>query len=210
MSWNTALNTDPLESKSSAVVLGNKSYGWAEKEVYGNQDSKETIALIIGVHPREYGFHNATESALKGKSRALSKKFILYKIHVTESPLHFTIGRMNGQMIANKIVVPDIIKTKPNFVVDMHEDLWKTTGYKYPRFVYPVSKDKKTMNYLNNIIMSMSFLKIYSPGGSSPLYVTKPISKANIPVMVYETYKKDPYERKYSDACQFIDVLDKL
>lgn len=56
----------------------------------------------------------------------------------------------------------------------------------------------------------MPFLKIYSPGGSSPLYVTKPISKAGICTMVYETYNKDSYEKKYSDANQFIDALDKL
>lgn len=124
--------------------------------------------------------------------------------------MHFTIGRMNGQLIANKIVVPDVIKTNPQLVVDIHEDLWQKTGYKYPRFIYPISKDNETMNYLNNITHNMTFLKIYSPGGSSPLYVTKPIANAGIRTIVYETYKKDSYEKKYSDASHFIDVLDKL
>lgn len=205
-SWNS----DFLENKSSVEILGNKSYGWAEKEVYGNQNSEETIAIITGVHPRESEFHNATAAALKDKSRFLSKKYILYQIHITKSPLHFTIGRMNGQLVANKIVVPDVIKTKPQLVVDIHEDLWKETGYKYPRFIYPISKDKETINYLKNITQKMPFLKIYSPGGSSPLYVTKPISNAGIRAMVYETYKKDSYDKKYSDASQFINVLDEL
>jgi hypothetical protein len=124
--------------------------------------------------------------------------------------MHFTIGRMNGQLLANNFVVPDVIKTKPQFVVDIHEDLWTEAGYKYPRFIYPISKDDVTMNYLNNITQNMSFLKIYSPGGSSPLYVTKPIARKGIRTMVYETYKKDSYEKKYSDASKFIDVLDRL
>jgi len=190
--------------------LGNKSYGYVEKEVYGNQSSNETIAIITGVHPRESGFHNATAAALKDKSPFLSKKYIIYKIHVTKNPMHFTIGRMNGQLLANKFVVPDVIKIKPQLVVDIHEDLWTEAGYKYPRFIYPISRDDETMDYLTNITQNMSFLKIYSPGGSSPLYVTKPIARNGICAIVYETYKKDSYEKKYSDASKFIDVLDKL
>lgn len=190
--------------------LGNKSYGWAEKVVYGNQESKETIAIIIGVHPRESEFHNATEAVLKDKSSTLSKKFILYKIHVTKSPLHFTIGRMNGQLVANEIVVPDVINTNPKLVVDIHEDLGKEIGYKYSRFIYPVSKDDETIDYVNNITQNIPFLNRYSPGGSSPLYVTKPLARKGIHAMVYETYKDDSYERKYSDASQFIEFLDKL
>jgi len=192
------------------VVIGNTSYGYVEKEVYGNQNSNETIVIITGVHPRESGFHNATAVALKDKSPSLSKKYIIYRIHVTKNPMHFTIGRMNGQLLANKFVVPDVIKIKPQLVVDIHEDLWTEAGFKYPRYIYPISKDNETTNYLNNIIQSIPFLKIYSPGGSSPKYVTKPIASEGICTIIYETYKKDTYEKKYSDASHFIDVLDKL
>lgn len=205
-----SFNEYPTENKSSGLIIGNTSYGYVEKEFYGNQDSNETIAIIVGVHPRESGFHNATAASLNDKSRYLSKKYVLYKIHVTRSPLHFTKGRMNGQLIANKIIVPDVIKIKPQLVVDIHEDLGQEVGYKYSRFIYPVSKDNKTVNYVNNITQKISFLKRYSPGGSSPLYVTKPIANYGISAIVYETYKEDSYNKKYSDASQFIDVLDKL
>ena len=206
-----SLNTpSSLVNNSSGEVIGNKSYGYVEKEVYGNLSASQTIVIITGVHPRESGFHNITSAALKDKSSSLSKKYILYRIHVTKNPMHFTIGRMNGQLLANYFVVPDVIKANPQFVVDIHEDLWTEAGYKYPRFIYPISKDNITRNYLNTIVQAMPFLKIYSPGGSSPKYVTKPISKAGIHVMVYETYKKDSNDKKYSDASKFIDVLDKL
>lgn len=210
ISWNTASNTTFSDDGNYNQILGNKTYGYVEKEIYGNQNSNQTIVIITGVHPREFEFHNATAAALNDKSQFLSKKYILYRIHVTKNTMHFTIGRMNGQLLANKFVVPDVIKTKPQLVVDIHEDLWKETGYKYPRFIYPISKYDETMDYLTNITEDMPFLKIYSPGGSSPLYVTKPIARKGICTMVYETYKKDSYGKKYSDACQFIDVLDKL
>lgn len=210
MGLNTTLLNNKSNSENYRSILGNESYGWAEKEVYGNQNSEETIAIITGVHPRESGFHNATADALKNKSTSLSKKYIIYKIHVTENPLHFTIGRMNGQLIANKFVVPDVIKIKPKLAVDIHEDLGETVGYSYRRFIYPISKNNETTDYLNIIIQKMPFLKIYSPGGSSPSYVTKPIANAGICTIIYETYKEDSYEKKYSDAAQFIDTLDQL
>lgn len=210
LDWNKASNTISSDNKTTGEIIGNTSYGYVEKEIYGNMNSNETVVIITGVHPRESGFHNATASAVKDRSENLSKKYILYKIHVTKNALNFNTGRMNGQLLANKFVVPDVIKIKPQIVVDIHEDLGESVGYKYDRFIYPISKNNETMNYLTNITQNMSFLEIYSPGGSSPAYVTKPIARQGISTMVYETYKKDSYERKYSDACQFIDILDKL
>lgn len=207
---NRASNNISSDNKTTGEVIGNTSYGYVEKEVYGNQSSTETVVIITGVHPRESGFHNATAAAVKDKSENLSKKYILYRIHVTKNALNFDTGRMNGQLLANKFVVPDVIKIKPQIVVDIHEDLGESVGYRYNRFIYPISKDNKTQNYLTSITQNMSFLEIYSPGGSSPSYVTKPIARKGIPAIVYETYKKDSYEKKYSDACQFIDILDKL
>ena len=207
---NKASNNMSLNNKSVGEIIGNTSYGYVEKEVYGNLSSNETIVIITGVHPRESGFHNATAAALKDKSPNLSKKYVLYRIHVTKSALNFDTGRMNGQLLANKFVVPDVIKIKPQIAVDIHEDLGESVGYSYNQFIYPISTDNKTRNYVNGITQNMSFLNVYYPGGSSPAYVTKPIAREGISAMVYETYKKDPYEKKYSNACQFIDVLDKL
>jgi hypothetical protein len=119
---------------------------------------------------------------------------------------------MSGQKIANKIVVPDIIRAKSKLVVDIHEDSGEYVGYKYSWFIYPISKDNVTREYINNITQKMPFLQIYSPpaGGTSPEYVTKPIADEGIPTIVYETYTYDPYDKKVSDATQFIHALDKL
>jgi hypothetical protein len=118
---------------------------------------------------------------------------------------------MNGQILAYKYVVPDVKKIRPKLVVDVHEDMWKSSGYKYGRFLDPISETGITKYYISKIRQKMPFLQMYSaPGGTSPKYVTKPISKKWISTIVYETYKKDPYSRKLSDANQFIAALDKL
>lgn len=118
------------DNKTTGEVIGNTSYGYVEKEVYGNQSSNETVIIITGVHPRESEFHNVTAAAVKDKSENLSKKYILYKIHVTKNALNFDTGRMKGQLLANKFVVPDVIKIKPQIVVDIHEDLGESVGYR--------------------------------------------------------------------------------
>ena len=194
----------------AGTYIGGTKYGWVEKEVYGNQNSAETVVLITGVHPREYGFHNAISSAVADKSSSLSKKYVVYKVHVTKSPWNYYKGRMNGQLLANKFVVPDVKRIHPKLTVDIHENMWKKSGYKYPKFLDPISKDGTIRSYASTIIQQMPFLKMYSPKGTSPKYVTNPISKAGISTMVYETYKFDSYGTKYSDASQFINALDKL
>lgn len=199
-----------LGSKGSGWTLGSKSYGWVEKETYGNQSSGETLAIITGVHPREGEFHNVTANVLKDRSAQLSKKFVIYKIHVTQDPMDFTWGRLYGQLVANNFIVPDIVKIKPKIVVDVHEDSGEKVGYICNRFIYPISKGNRTTAYTNTMMEKLPFLSLYSPGGTSPSYVTKPIADEGIPSFVYETYKYDSYEKKYSHASQFIDTLDKL
>ncbi|MDI6645342.1 MAG: hypothetical protein QME14_09825, partial [Methanobacteriaceae archaeon] len=195
----------------AGTYLGSTKNGWVDKEVYGNPNSPHTIVIIVGVHPREHQIHGALRTALISNSGTLSKKFILYRVHVTKDTWNYNKGRMNGQILANKYVVPDVKKIRPKLVVDAHENLWKSSGYKYSRFLDPISNNALTRAYISKIIQKMPSLKRYSaPGGSSPKYVTKPIAKKWISTIVYETYKKDPYSRKLSDANQLINALDKL
>ena len=193
----------------AGTFLGKTKYGWVEKEVYGNSHSSQTEVLIVGVHPREYGFHNAMVSALRANSKGLSKKFVIYRVHVTKTPMNYYKGRMYGQLLAQKFVVPDVKRQKPIVVVDIHENRWKASGYKYSRFLSPISKTAKTYYYANKVIKLMPYLKIYSPKGTSPKYVTKPISSSGFPTLVYETYKSDSFSKKYTDASRFIRAIDK-
>ncbi len=200
-----------INVSSAGTFLGSTKNGWVEKEVYGNPSASHTIVIITGVHPREHQFHTAIRSALISKSSKLSKKYVLYRVHVTKNAFNYNKGRMNGQILAYKYVVPDVKKIRPKFVVDIHEDNWRASGYKYCRFLDPISKTYITKVYIKKIRQKMPFLKMYSaPGGTSPKYVTKPIAKKWISTVVYETYKKDPYSRKLSDANMFISALDTL
>lgn len=193
----------------AGTYMGKTKYGWVEKEVHGNSSSNETIVLITGVHPREYKFHNAMVSAVRKKSKTLSKKFVVYRVHVTKSRWNYYRGRMYGQLLANKFVVPDVKRQNASLAVDIHEDRWKASGYKYSRFLDPISKTGQTYYYAGKVIRAMPFLKIYDPpGGTSPKYVTQPIAKSGVPTLIYETYKYDSYSKKYAHASSFISALN--
>ncbi|MGF7119556.1 hypothetical protein [Methanobacterium oryzae] len=196
---------------SSAIYLGGTSYGYVEKFNYGNQSSNQKIVIITGVHPKEYGFHNAISRVVKNKSSIEHKRYIVYKVHVTKDASDYYKGRMNGQLLAQKFVVPDVIKIKPKLAFDIHENRYTTSGYTYPRFLYPISKDQYTLGIAKFITYRMTFLKIYSPPNpTSVRYVTQPIADQGIPTIVYETYMYDSAARKASDANLFVKTVDNM
>ncbi len=195
---------------NNANVIGSTNYGYVEKYIYGNKSSNKTIALIIGVHPQENGIHTAIANALASKSASLSKRYVLYYVHVTQDTSDYTKGRMNGQLLAQQFVVPDVPKENPMLAVDIHENHGADSGYDYSRFLYPVSNTAITTTYANQIISGMPFLVIYTPPNhTSPEYVTVPIADKGIPTLIYETYLSDSVAKKAYDASAFINALDK-
>lgn len=189
--------------------IGNTSYGYVEKEIYGNKSSNQTIVLIVGVHPQENGIHTAIANALESQTLDLTKRYVIYKVHVTQNASDYAQGRMNGQLLAQKFIVPDVPKENPILAMDIHENHYLDSGYAYSRFLYPISNTTITTTYANEIISKMLFLVIYTPPNhTSPEYVTEPIAIHGIPTLIYETLLTDTLAKKASDANACINALD--
>ena len=196
-------------STSSAAIIGNTSYGYVEKFTYGNPHSTTKIAYITGVHPLEDEFSFDVADTVKNQSKNLKYKYTVYKIHVTKSASDYNQSRMNGQLLAQKFVVPDVIKIKPTFVFDVHENHGASSGYKYYRFIYPISKGNYTQSIARSIINKISPITIYTPPNpTSTQYVTGPIAKSGIPAIIRETYHFDSASQKLRDAKLFVKVVD--
>ncbi|MCK9152586.1 chitobiase/beta-hexosaminidase C-terminal domain-containing protein [Methanobacterium alcaliphilum] len=194
---------------SFATQIGSTSYGYVTKEYYGNLDSNDTIIIIIGVHPKEYGIHKAIKNALISQSDSLNKKYVLYQVNVTKDASDYSKGRMNGQLLAQKFIVPDVSNENPMLVMDMHENRYKVSSYKYPRFLYPISNNSLTNTFVNEILSKMPFLVSYiPPNGTSPQYVTVPIANKGINTIIYETFINDSETEKSADANSLLNVLD--
>ena len=204
---------------SNSNIIGSTSYGYVEKKIYGNKSSTQTVVLIIGMHPQENGIHAAIANVLTSKSSQLTKRYVLYYIHVTKDANDYSKGRMNGQLLGQKFIVPDIANEHPMLVLDNHENHGASSGYAYYRFLYPISKTTLTTTYASKIISTMktinpasSSLVIYPnpPNPTSPQYVTEPIKNKGITTIIYETYAYDSTAQKAIDANALISALDKL
>ncbi|MGB9978612.1 chitobiase/beta-hexosaminidase C-terminal domain-containing protein [Methanobacterium sp.] len=202
---------------SNSNIIGSTSYGYVEKKIYGNKSSNQTIVLIIGMHPQENGIHTAIANSIASKSSKLTKRYVLYYIHVTKDASDYSKGRMNGQLLGQKFIVPDVSNEHPMLVLDNHENHGAGSGYTYYRFLYPLSKTTITTAYANKIISTMktidshsSSLVIYPnpPNPTSPQYVTIPISNKGITTIIYETYLSDSTAQKAIDANALISALD--
>lgn len=204
------VTVNPWAAVPNPNIIGNTTYGYVEKEIYGNQNSSQTIALIIGVHPQENGIHTAIADVL-ANAVSLTKRYVLYYVHVTQNADNYSIGRMNGQLLAQQYIVPDVASENPILVLDNHENHGASSGYDYWRFLYPISNNTITANYCNEILGEIPFLVVYyPPNPTSPQYVTIPIANQGIPTIIYETYFYDPESKKSLDANAIIDALDVL
>ncbi len=205
------ITVNPWTIVTNPNVIGSTSYGYVEKKFYGNQSSNQTIVLIIGVHPQENGIHTAIYNALVSKSSTLTKRYVLYYVHVTQDANDYNKGRMNGQLLGQQFIVPDVSSETPMLVLDCHENHGADSGYAYYRFLYPISNTNITTTYANEIIRQMPFLVIYSPPNpTSTQYVTVPIANQGITTLIYETYTYDSATKKASDANTLINALDSL
>lgn len=192
-------------------IIGSTSYGYVERMIYGNQSSNSTIVLIIGVHPQENGIHTAIYNNIVSNSANLVKKYVLYYVHVTQNATDYSQGRMNGQLLAQQFIVPDVANYNPILVLDNHENHGADSGYTYYRFLYPISNTTATTNYTNQIIAQMPFLVSYSPPNpTSTQYVTVPIANQGIETIIYETYFYDSEAKKAADANSMILALENL
>jgi hypothetical protein len=208
-SYNTTGVLPASVNVTSWNNITNTSIGYVEKEIYGNQNSNQTIILIVGVHPQENGMHTAVSNALENMTLDLTKRYVIYKVHVTKDADDYTKGRMNGQLLAQEFIVPDVQKENPILVMDIHENHYQDSGYDYARFLYPISNTSITTTYANEIISKMPFLVIYTPPNpTSTKYVTVPIANYGIPTIIYETFINDELSKKAADANAFINALD--
>ncbi|MDD1774815.1 MAG: hypothetical protein LUQ24_04740 [Methanobacterium sp.] len=171
-------------SKTTTTKIGSNSLGSVYKiGPFGNGTNK--VAVIIGVHPQEGAAHLAMLNALKSMASKLNNVQIwVYKVVVSKDISDYSLSRQHGQDLANKYVVPNI-DTSFKLVVDTHGNrgLYATND-----FVFAPSSDTQSKYYANKIVYYSDYLKYYYIEGSSPDYVTRPLTNKGIPSVVFELY----------------------
>ena len=202
-------NRDAVTCKT----IGNGSLGYVQLfGPYGNPDSKIKIAYVIGMHPIESNSHDALFNTL-ANSKNLKYTYYIYKITVTKNPYDYYQGRMNGQLIAQKYIVPNIKLNKYDLVIDVHSNKGNTNGGSYDKtnFIFaPLNSDSSKV-IANKLINQIPGLSYYYPSSqTSPPYCTEPIVKSGIKTIIYETYLYESATTTINYIQQLIANIDKL
>lgn len=191
------------------VSLGNESYGNVIKEgPYGNTSSPVKVAYILGEHPREYPAHKAVSEIIKEDSSPFKYCYYLYYINVTHDASDFSKGRMNGQLLAKKYVVPDIAQEKFCLAIDVHG-----TDGAYPKkvFIFTPTHNGASLDIAYNITQNVEGVPYYTaPNPSSTTYTTIPLIKSGVPAIVYESFTDQPYNMVKEQNRKFVSGVDNL
>ena len=199
-------------SKFDAELLGENELGRVHLHgPFGNQDSKITIAYVIGMHPLESKSHRALFDELTERE-GLKCRYFLYNINVNDKDSE-TEGRLEGQLLAQEFIRDDIINRKYDLFLDIHSNRGSNGpgDYRITNFVFAPGFDEKSSVFMNEIIDAIDEIVYYAPEfRSSPPYITEPTAKAGIPTLVYECYSYERFEYTCELASKLIDVVDSL
>ena len=199
----------------NTTVIGENSNGTVYKITCGNNSSSDTAIVILGVHSLESGIHNATYEKIINYSQEneLNKKFIVYFINLNfeDSGMNasdYDTNRHMGELLTNEYVLPDIEKYDPYVVVDVHEmeDYWE-----HQRYVGVLDNESDlTMEYAHRIGNNLSYPVLTVNAGTSPEWVTIPISEKGHITILFETAQTDSQSEKAVTAEDLVRTIDRL
>lgn len=201
--------TGSEEVVAKSVTIGSDDTGNVVRDgPYGDSDSENKIAIILGTHPRESEAHKIMYKALKDNAKNLNCCYYVYKINVVNDSNGFEESRMAGQKLAKKFVVNDIVNNNFTFAVDAH---YSNGAWDVRRFVFtPVGENHISYNVANDLSNAFSWLSYYDPGSqaSSPSYLTAPLNRFGVPAIIYEAYTEDDVNETYRNDVSLIKFLD--
>lgn len=203
------INTSGVANK----LLGSNELGTVEVlGPFGNTSSNVKIAYLTGMHPLESSSHKSLFDTIKSKNTNLKYEYYIYKINVSKNPTDSSEGRMNGQLLAQEFVAPNVIKENYSLVIDVHGNEGTRSGtYKETNFIFAPGNDSKSKKIVNELLPELNGITHYIPEQqSSPPYITLPIERNGTATINYETYDYEPLNTTYKLMNQFCEKIDNL
>lgn len=201
------------DNSYNVTAVGSNANGTVYKIEAGNMSSNETVGIILGVHPREHEIHEAVNNTIynitsENGAQNLTKKYVIYYVKTKDNLTSRDDTRPAGEELANKFIVPNIVKDNPFIVIDVHEINPK---YEYSNFIFTLSnKTDKVNSYLNILSNNVNLVDYEFSEGTSPEKVTKPIANNGINTFLMEISITDALVQKQQTAENLIRSLDSL
>lgn len=204
---------DTPDNIYNVTTIGGNANGTVYKIEAGNMSSNETVSVILGVHPREHEIHEAVNNTIynitsENGTHNLTKKYVIYYVKTKDNLTSREDTRPAGEELANKYIVPNIVKDNPFIVVDVHEI---NPNYEYSNFIFSLSnRTDKIDSYIAKLSNDVNLVDYQFNDGTSPEKVTKPIAEKGINTLLMETSITDALTQKQQTAENLIRSLDEL
>ena len=208
----SSIMTTP-DNDYNITKVGHNNNGTVYKIEAGNMSSNETVGLILGVHPREHEIHEAVNKTIynitsEEGTNNLTKKYVIYYIKTKDNLTSRDDTRPAGEELANKYIVPNIVKDKPFIVIDVHEI---NPDYEYSNFIFSLSNRTDTIDsFISKIANDVNLVDYEFESGTSPEKVTIPIAKKGINTLLMEISTTDALMEKQKTAENLVKSLDSL
>lgn len=198
-----------MEYKNMPFTIGSDNKGYVIKDIYAADGQHKTkIAIITGMHPREKIAIDPMKNAAMNYALTHDLEITNYDIHVVDNPDNYTLGRFNGEELANQYIVPDIKKSNYNLVIIFHAH---QQGYGSGYYISTPAMDNKSVEMAQNVqevSPSFGYYRSYESGykSSSASKVSDPIAK-DVPTFVYEIPEQSDTEDATNMTCRLLDMF---
>ena len=197
----------------NVTTVGSNANGTVYKIIAGDPSSNETVGIILGVHPREHEIHEEINKTIynissENGTKDLSKRYVIYYIKTLPNLTSHDETRAAGEELANKFIVPNIVKDEPFLVVDVHEI---NPEYEYSNFIFSLSNRTDDIDrYITKIANDVNLVNFQFDEGTSPEKVTMPIANKGLNTFLMETSITDPLIQKHQTAVNLVRSLDEI
>ncbi|MDR3223729.1 MAG: hypothetical protein LBT66_08385 [Methanobrevibacter sp.] len=209
---NNLINDIHSKEELKFTLLGSNSNGSVELiGPIGNVNSKIKIAYIIGIHPLESFSHTTAYNTLFSYNQSLKYCYYIYRINVTDQPKVYETGRMHGQVLGEKFIVPNIDKENYSLVMDIHSNE-AASGYAKTDSIFAPENNTDSKRIAEKIIANtnQTLIYFYPEPQTSPKFVTLPIIKAGIPAIIFESDDGESVDIRTKRIEMLINAVDDL
>ncbi|MGC9516676.1 MAG: hypothetical protein ACP5C3_03140 [Methanomicrobiales archaeon] len=204
-----SIYSNNLDYKSDLEIIGSEEIGVVTKEVYSPINSfsheKKTIALVTGIHPRENLSISVVDNLVENIHLEPDQELVHYSIDVRSNPTNYRIGRSNGEDLAARYVLPDILKSDYDLIIVLHDH---APGYGEGFYIATPKMDESSVKLAENVNQSIYQFRYYkssnnSESSSSNILFTKPLASNGYKTFVYEI----PHLTSYGEAYNMTQYL---
>ncbi|AXV38149.1 MAG: hypothetical protein KO217_06645 [Methanobacteriaceae archaeon] len=193
-----------LEYNSHTEIIGRDDIGIVTKEVYSPvtafSGEKKTIVLVTGIHPRENLSIKVVDNLVKDLHLTSNQELVHYSIDVRKNPLDYNKGRSNGEQLAARYILPDILKSDYDLVIVCHDH---APGYGEGFYIATPKMDESSVLLAENVNRSIYDFRYYKSSNSSEsstsnTLFTKPLAVNGYKAFVYEMPHLTSYVKAYN------------